>query len=188
MRHTHHLLPKHMGGTDHETNLVPSISITRHAMFHFANWQLHQKTEDYIAWRSLSGKITKAQAIFEAQSLGGKKGGKNRPPELVVELGKRLAEWGRQNRQFMLEVNQENGRKLNEWLKMNPSVAREAHKKGSEKHKKPVQITHIETGDSFIFDSVKAAAKFIGCPSSNLSCVLQRKRKSSGGFFAEFLL
>lgn len=42
-------------------------------MWHFADWQLTKTTENFIAWRSLAGKISKEQAIFEAQSLGGKR-------------------------------------------------------------------------------------------------------------------
>ncbi len=72
MRHIHHILPKHQGGSDDPSNLI-SLTIVQHAMWHFADWQLMQTTENYIAWRSLAGKITKEQAIFEAQSLGGKK-------------------------------------------------------------------------------------------------------------------
>lgn len=186
--HTHHLLPKHMGGTDDEWNLVRGTRIIQHAMFHFANWQLWSKVEDFIAWRSLAGKITKEQAIFEAQSLGGKKGGKNRPRWVVDEQAKKLVEWGKQNREFMLEITQETGKKLNEWLKENPEAAKEARRRAAEKNRKPVKITNIKTGESFSFDSVKAAAQFIGCPSPNLTEVLHKKRKTARGFTAEFVI
>jgi hypothetical protein len=72
MRHTHHIRPKHQGGSDDPSNLI-SLTIVQHAMWHFADWQLTKTTENFIAWRGLAGKITKEQAIFEAQSLGGKK-------------------------------------------------------------------------------------------------------------------
>jgi hypothetical protein len=72
VRHVHHIIPRHRGGSDDPSNLI-ELSITQHAMWHFADWQLTQTPENFIAWRSLAGIISKEQAVFEAQSLGGKR-------------------------------------------------------------------------------------------------------------------
>lgn len=53
MKHKHHIIPRHRGGTDAD-GLV-DCSVTQHAMFHFCEWKLHGLKEDYIAWKFLSG-------------------------------------------------------------------------------------------------------------------------------------
>ena len=62
-----------MGGSDDETNLV-EVSITQHAMYHFCNYQLWGNTEDYVAWRGLSGTITEQEFLLEKFREFGKKG------------------------------------------------------------------------------------------------------------------
>jgi hypothetical protein len=63
-----------LGGTDIEENLI-EITITRHAMYHFCNYQLWGNEEDKIAWRMLGKQITLDDAKLEAVKLGGKRGG-----------------------------------------------------------------------------------------------------------------
>lgn len=38
MRHRHHLIPRHAGGTDDPDNLTPPISTRLHAEFHYDRW------------------------------------------------------------------------------------------------------------------------------------------------------
>lgn len=59
--HIHHIIPKHMGGTNDESNLV-KLSISEHANAHYELWQEYKKEEDLIAWRMLSGQISSAEA------------------------------------------------------------------------------------------------------------------------------
>lgn len=66
----HHLKPRYMGGNDAPENLV-RVSIKRHAMFHFCNYQLWGNKEDKIAWCALSGQISFDEAQYQAQLLGG---------------------------------------------------------------------------------------------------------------------
>jgi hypothetical protein len=47
MKHNHHLVPRHLGGTDDKSNIVENISVTRHAMFHYANWLLYKSDGDF---------------------------------------------------------------------------------------------------------------------------------------------
>jgi hypothetical protein len=63
-----------MGGTYVDSNVV-SISVTQHAMWHFANWQLWGKEEDWIAWRGLGGVIGKEEVILEVLRMGGRRSG-----------------------------------------------------------------------------------------------------------------
>ena len=82
MRHIHHIIPKHMGGTDDPSNLV-ELTVEEHAEAHHLLWQEHKKQEDYIAWRALSGQITMPEASREAWILGSYKGGYASKPRTV---------------------------------------------------------------------------------------------------------
>jgi hypothetical protein len=82
MKHNHHLIPKHLGGTNNPSNIVEGVSVTRHAMFHFANWQLWGSEGDLIAYRALCGSIGKEEIIGMMLSFAGKKGG-----EIAKESG-----------------------------------------------------------------------------------------------------
>ena len=61
-----------MGGSDDFTNLV-KVSRTCHTMFHFCNYQLWGNKEDYLAYRGLSGQISKQDIIKEKSTISGKK-------------------------------------------------------------------------------------------------------------------
>lgn len=80
MKHMHHILPKHMGGTDEESNLV-ELTIEEHAEAHRKLYEEHGKIEDKLAWQGLSGLICKNDIIKELYSEGGKKGGKSKPSQ-----------------------------------------------------------------------------------------------------------
>jgi hypothetical protein len=66
-KHIHHIIPKHMGGSDEPNNLV-ELSVEEHAEAHrilyekFGNWQ------DKIAWQGLLKMIDKEEIIRETQS------------------------------------------------------------------------------------------------------------------------
>lgn len=57
MYHNHHIIPKHMGGTDDPSNLI-KLTISEHAEAHHVLWETHKKIEDYYAWQGLLGNIT----------------------------------------------------------------------------------------------------------------------------------
>jgi len=66
--HNHHIIPRHMGGSDEPSNLI-KLTIEEHAEAHRKLWEEHGKEEDNIAWRMLSGQITSAEATKLAQKL-----------------------------------------------------------------------------------------------------------------------
>ena len=70
--HNHHIIPKHMGGTDDRTNIV-KVTIEKHAELHKQLWEDLGFWQDYIAWKMLSGQITSQDAIKMAQSEGAKR-------------------------------------------------------------------------------------------------------------------
>ena len=61
MKHLHHIIPKHMGGSDHPSNLI-ELTIEEHAEEHKLLYWLYNNEYDRIAWQSLSGQITTAEA------------------------------------------------------------------------------------------------------------------------------
>jgi hypothetical protein len=111
MKHDHHLLPKHLGGSDDASNIVKGISVTRHTMFHYANWQLWGSEGDLIAYRALSGAIGKEEIIEMILSYAGKKGGQaakesgqlreaalKQPRHIRQFIGTKLSKWNDENR------------------------------------------------------------------------------------------
>lgn len=70
--HKHHIIPRHMGGSDDPDNLV-EVTVERHALLHKQLWEDLGYEEDYIAWRCLSGQISSQEAIREAVKLSAKK-------------------------------------------------------------------------------------------------------------------
>ena len=71
--HEHHIVPRHMGGTDHPDNLV-ELTIEEHADAHSLLYALHGNQFDKIAELSLLNMIDKAEAIRMVQSERGKMG------------------------------------------------------------------------------------------------------------------
>ena len=69
MKHLHHIIPKHMGGTDEATNLV-ELTIDEHSEAHRKLYEEHGKWQDYIAWKSLSGIIHTTEVHSEATKAG----------------------------------------------------------------------------------------------------------------------
>jgi len=63
--HKHHIIPKHMGGTDEKSNIV-LVSMEEHANLHKQLWEDLGHWEDEIAWKALSGQITHAEATLVA--------------------------------------------------------------------------------------------------------------------------
>ena len=57
-----------MGGSNRINNLV-EVTRTCHVMWHFANWQLWNNKEDYIAYRGLAGTINQDQINREVSRL-----------------------------------------------------------------------------------------------------------------------
>ncbi len=80
MKHTHHIIPRHAGGSDDSSNLI-ELTITEHAEAHKKLYEEYSKEEDRIAWLGLAGMIDKEEIIRQQCSLAAKKGntGRTRP-------------------------------------------------------------------------------------------------------------
>lgn len=60
--HTHHIIPKHMGGTDDPSNLI-RLSVEEHAEAHKALYEQHNKIEDLWAYQLLIGQLKHSEGI-----------------------------------------------------------------------------------------------------------------------------
>lgn len=64
MKHKHHIIPRHIGGTDDPSNLV-ELTVEEHAEAHRLLWEEHNRIEDYYAWQGLLGNIVHNEIFLE---------------------------------------------------------------------------------------------------------------------------
>ena len=62
MKHKHHIVPRHMGGTDDPSNLI-ELTVEKHAEAHRKLWEQYGNIKDYCAWKGLSGQIGKEEIV-----------------------------------------------------------------------------------------------------------------------------
>ena len=71
LTHKHHIIPRHMGGQDSAGNIV-ELTVEEHAEAHHALYEKYGHWQDKLAWKGLSGRITKEEAMREATRLAHK--------------------------------------------------------------------------------------------------------------------
>jgi len=64
MKHLHHIIPKHAGGTDDRANLV-ELTIEEHAEAHRILYEKYGRLQDKRAWLGLAKLMTGAEIIHE---------------------------------------------------------------------------------------------------------------------------
>lgn len=62
LSHGHHIIPKHIGGTDDEWNFV-FLTVRQHALAHRLLWKIDGRWQDKVAWQGLSGRISCEETI-----------------------------------------------------------------------------------------------------------------------------
>lgn len=70
MKHKHHIIPRHMGGSDDPSNLI-ELSVEEHAQAHIKLYEQYGKKEDLCAYYMLSGKSQDPEFKKLVCSLGG---------------------------------------------------------------------------------------------------------------------
>jgi hypothetical protein len=68
IKHKHHIIPKHMGGSDDPSNLI-ELTIEEHAQAHLDLYKKHGRHQDFVAHKMLLGQISRAEAIKELQKM-----------------------------------------------------------------------------------------------------------------------
>ena len=74
MKHKHHIVPKHMGGTDDPSNLI-ELTPGEHAEAHRLLYEQHGHWQDYVAWQGLAQLDANFDAAKESILAGSRKGG-----------------------------------------------------------------------------------------------------------------
>jgi len=97
MKHKHHIIPRHAGGTDGPSNLV-ELTVEEHAEAHRVLYDKYGRWQDKLAWLGLSGQIGKEEIIAEIYA--------NRTPSM---LGKSQSEY-----QKRMTAKANKGKKLTE--------------------------------------------------------------------------
>ena len=62
MKHKHHIVPRHMGGTDDPSNLI-ELTVEEHAEAHRKLWEQYGNIKDYCAWKGLEVTIGKEEIV-----------------------------------------------------------------------------------------------------------------------------
>ena len=92
--HKHHIIPKHIGGTDDPSNLI-ELTIPEHAEAHRVLFEEHGRWQDELAWKMLSGRIGNEEAVRLASSLAnlGKKHSEESKKKMsIAKKGKTYSE------------------------------------------------------------------------------------------------
>tara|TARA_B110000285_G_scaffold142092_1_gene158878 strand:- start:197 stop:715 length:519 start_codon:yes stop_codon:yes gene_type:complete len=172
MKHKHHIIPKHAGGTDHPSNLI-ELTIPEHAEAHRVLYEKYGRWEDRLAWRGLSGMICKEQIIWEIY--------KNRKSRLGINHIGNFKRFGMANK----------GRKLTEEhkAKINPTGRKQPQ---SQKDKvaaalsREYIITDPNGNDSRIVNLTKWCREN-GLDQGNMVRVSQGKAKQHKGYTAKLI-
>ena len=72
MKHKHHIIPKHIGGTDDPSNII-ELTVEEHAEAHRVLWEKYNRDQDWLAWKGLSKQIGKEEIIKKYCSIASKK-------------------------------------------------------------------------------------------------------------------
>ena len=89
MKHIHHIIPKHMGGTDDPSNLV-ELTVEEHAQAHLTLYEEYGNELDRVAYEALSGMIGSEEVIHQVLSESGKRGGANGKGKTPWNKGKKI--------------------------------------------------------------------------------------------------
>lgn len=76
MKHKHHIIPRHAGGTDDSSNII-ELTPEEHAEAHRKLYEEHGRWQDYVAWQGLAKLSEKKDLVKLRLSEAGKMGAKH---------------------------------------------------------------------------------------------------------------
>ena len=127
MIHKHHIVPRHMGGTDDPSNIV-ELTIEDHAEAHRQLYEQHGKQEDYVAWKCLLGVMEVEEKVSRLCSMGGTIiGGRNRDSGHMARIARAIPI---DKRLEFIARGVEKQRSEQSGSFFNPDLHREAARKG----------------------------------------------------------
>jgi hypothetical protein len=192
MKHKHHIIPQYEGGPDNPSNLV-ELTVTQHAMWHFAEWQRKGSKEDFLAWKGLTGAMKMDEMAIELMKIGGSKGGKSTGKLLGEKYGPITGPENFRKHQHHPNVEEnrsKNGRRVVSLMNSHPNTKKtqtENTASGCEKRKKKLRVKEVSTGKSWEFPSVAEGARSLGLCSPGLARLARGERTRYKGYTAEYL-
>lgn len=96
MKHKHHIVPRHAGGTNDPSNIV-ELTPVEHAEAHKMLYEQYGRWQDYVAWQGLAKLSSKEEHVKLLLSQAGKKGSEkskdhHRTPEYREKISKKIKE------------------------------------------------------------------------------------------------
>lgn len=139
MKHKHHIIPRHAGGTDDSSNII-ELTVEEHAEAHHKLFEEYGRWQDQVAYRMLSGQISSYEATIEAikRTQTGRKHSEahNKAKSDFAKQRK----WSDETRKKISESNK--GRIISDEQKIILSKTHKG-KKLSEEHKEIMRKTHM---------------------------------------------
>ena len=152
--HKHHIVPKHMGGSDEPSNLI-KVSVEEHAELHLELYLKYGKLEDWVASQCLSGQMKHYDATIEIIKQTSRKTCLERNsvdnpmwnPDVVEKVRVANKKWWKENPDKKLEVG-ERQRKSNLGRKRSPEtkarMAESSRKRWSNKKAREEQAEKVK--------------------------------------------
>jgi hypothetical protein len=148
--HKHHIVPRHVGGTDDPSNLI-LLTVEEHAEAHRKLYEEHGRWQDYVAWQALTSNITEEEArIMSVKfALTGKSKSEEHCQRISESLKKRYAELGNPSKgRKKKPATEERKRKISEANK--GKTTRSGYTLSNE-HKEKIRQAHLKRSRSTTF-------------------------------------
>ena len=71
MKHKHHIIPRHAGGSDDPSNII-EVTVEEHAEAHRKLYEEHGRWQDRVAYLALSGQIGKEEIVKQKLQEAGR--------------------------------------------------------------------------------------------------------------------
>lgn len=183
MKHTHHIIPKHMGGSDDPSNLI-ELTIEEHAEAHRVLYEQYGKWQDKVAWQGLLGLIQHEEIMIEMYNAKRGKGNAMYGKPCYYKMTEE------QKQQWKDNISKGTiGRKDSEETKLKKSIANMGKHKGRKpwnKGKQGVQPKSLETKKKvsvpIIFRGVEYYSIREAARQNGLSDFLVKKEVFGDGF------
>jgi hypothetical protein len=177
MKHIHHIIPKHMGGTDDPKNLI-KLTIKEHSQAHKKLYEKYGHWEDKLAWQGLSGQLGPKEKVIEEFY---KQNGKRNVKFLTKEVRKRAIDNARKTNTGR-KLTPEHLAKTRTWgMKQTDYQKKTVAKKLSKEY-----VIKGPKGELYEIKNLRQWAKENGFDQGNLTKVAQGKLKQHKGYIVRY--
>lgn len=173
--HKHHIIPRHMGGTDDPDNII-KLTVEEHALAHKKLYEQYGKIEDKLAWQGLAGIVGKEEIIYTLMSVNNT--GENNPMFGKSAIKENNLKWytnGEEN-VYLPSGTQPDGYKNGRSnLKRRPASAETKEKiSNSLKGNIPPNRIKVLSPNGEEFPSIKSAAKSLNMTVSKFRWMVEK--------------